>query len=530
MQTTSAPLAPPPASSERARATTGASASHRVAVQVREVCALHSIEAEQLGLLLASAPELRDHSRGDLADAAHAIVDEGPVPDLAVLRAATRVVEEDIGHGLSAAGLERPIAAIGRRGGDALGAVLGLLCGYVVIGGLLEGHSDLLSAVPGPVALLAFATVLSVLALFEALHVSVVQLKTSDLGALADAYPRTYALQRRFRSDLGTQRFLAGRQMVVIVTVFFVAGMSSFRSLSTLPLTDVPIPSLLRPLLDLGVPGALFTLWIGQLVPQFVATRRPLAFMERAIVPLAFRVAMALEAIGFARPGFWMSGHRADRDAIPTSPSVRWSQSAQEVDGVGIVVMRRAWTIGPEASMLEASTTTAFFADGRESHTDRSLMLPAAASELALHDRLVTADGVEVGLLQTGCDEERLRSGDRRLHKTAVAQIGAFRAGDVLKTRLRARFDAEIRRDAVLVDQPVRMLLLSVTVTGCARHVPPARLIAYQVGDGTTDILSERSLVTLFPQRRSDGDVVFEHVVPFPDPGTLFTLDWEALY
>src|SRR3954454_445529 len=124
MNTTSAPLAAPSVARDSASASADASAASRVAAQVREVCMLHGIDAEQLSLLLAAAPELRQRPREAVAEAARGLVGDGAAPDLAVLRASARVVGEDIGHGVSPTGLERPLAVVGRRAGDVLGAVL----------------------------------------------------------------------------------------------------------------------------------------------------------------------------------------------------------------------------------------------------------------------------------------------------------------------------------------------------------------------------------------------------------------------
>jgi riboflavin transporter FmnP len=61
--------------------------------------------------------------------------------------------------------------------------------------------------------------------------------------------------------------------------VFIVAQVMSFPQISTLPFSNVSVQSLPSVLLFLGFQmglfGALFVLWLGQLLPQFIANKNP---------------------------------------------------------------------------------------------------------------------------------------------------------------------------------------------------------------------------------------------------------------
>jgi hypothetical protein len=67
---------------------------------------------------------------------------------------------------------------------------------------------------------------------------------------------------------VAAERFLAGRQFLVITIVFLIAQLTSFHDVLTFPLTDVTIPPLLKPVisdfsLDLEWPAR--WLWFAQL-------------------------------------------------------------------------------------------------------------------------------------------------------------------------------------------------------------------------------------------------------------------------
>jgi hypothetical protein len=480
--------------------------------------------------LLATDPALASRvPRSELPRLVRSLLDDGQVPDPRTLALVGERLGEQTGQPVDVTLLATRSARIRAAGATGFAVALATLCVYLVIGGLLGGHSSLLPGTPGLVALAAFAVVLAVLGLFEALHISVAQLKTSDLAALAERHPRAVALHREFRTDEGIKRFLAGRQLVVVVTVFFVAGLSSFPDMDVLPGTSIAVPGALHPFLDVGAPGAFFVLWLGQLAPQFLATQRALRMMDTRPAGAAFRVAMLLEAVGFAKPGFWLSAWDHTSERIPSSPVLRWRQAAHELDGVGVLTMTREWSIDADASTLRADTVTAFFGDGREAYIDGSITLPCAATALAMTSELQTGDGDERReVIGTSFSEEPLASGDRVLRKAALPTVGSLCSGDVLVTRLAAHFDATVHRDAVLVERPARVLAWRLALAAHPTCLPPARVTEHRSADGTADLTATGQVTALEPRIGDDGRVVLEHTVAFPQPGTLYVFEWNV--
>jgi hypothetical protein len=416
---------------------------------------------------------------------------------------------------------------VGRHLGDLVGLVVAGLCAYIVIGGLVEGDSLLLGETAGPIGLILFALLVAVLGLYEALHTSATQLKMADLGAVADRYPRAARLHRQFRTDAGLSRFLAGRQAVVILTVFFCSPLASFPSLHHWPFTELPLPGVLHALVAVGIPGALCVYWLGQLFPQFLATRHAVQLTNSRVVGAAFRGAFALESLGLARPGFWLASlDRRSSNPIPSSPALRWQQAAREVDGYGIVGIVREWRVATTASRLQAATTMRVH-QRLPLVLDASMLLPGVPAELVLEAK-ATRGSAPLALQATEHREEVLPAGDRRFHKVMVPMVGSLVDGDALRVSMSATYPTRVGHDLVIIDRPVRFALFRVIAETTPAVVPPAVLRTYRIGADLGDCVEVGLPMVVEPEVDADHGASINVVVTFPAPGTLLTLDWEV--
>lgn len=133
------------------------------------------------------------------------------------------------------------------RASSALAAILLACVAYLVFGNLFGGKSSLVKN-PG-IAVLVFVGLLLLLSAVEALHISVAVLRLTDLHDSRLRYPRTYKMHIIFRTEEGARKFLAGRQFLVITTVFAIAQLTTFVDANTWPGTHVLIPGIIRPIL-----------------------------------------------------------------------------------------------------------------------------------------------------------------------------------------------------------------------------------------------------------------------------------------
>jgi hypothetical protein len=276
------------------------------------------------------------------------------------------------------------------------------------------------------------------------------------------------------------------------------------------------------------MPGALFVLWFGQLTPQFLATRHAVRLTNTRVVSLAFRAAYALEAVGLARLGFWCVAWDHSTAVIPSSPALRWKQTAEELDGFGGVGFVREWMISDQLTELHSTSVIRLYQDGAVSVTDGSHLVPGAPERLTLDAIAARDDGQPLALAPTEHREEPLPTGDRRFHKPLLSSVGSFRRGDALQVALDASYQTDPSRDLVYVDRPVRFVLFRVAVDGHPRTMTAGTLRTFKVGDGLGDLTEIGHPVHIEPRSDAGGHLAIEHLVHFPAPNTLLTLDWEV--
>lgn len=494
---------------------------------VRLLCAREELDGDEVSELVRDDRGAKDPKA--VEDAVDRILD-GEVPaDARAAVAIAEQLEERFGEPLHSRHLSGPLERIARKLVLCFSLLLGLGCLYIVIGGLLEGESERFGSLPGPAALAMFLFALGFLGLFEALHTSGTQLRLADLRGLAREWPRAYASNRRLRDDNGMERFLAGRQIVVVITVFFVAGLSSFPAMTTLPFVDVPLPAVLGPAIVLGIPGALVVLWVAQLAPQFYATRNSLQLMNTRVAGWALDLAFALEAVGLAQPSRWVPRRGTSR-RIPLSAGLRWEQDAEERDGDGLVSINRRWRCGPDGSWARVASSTSVRQTGHAAVMDSNLVLPVAPSSLRLAGEIKTAEGASRPAAPTDHEEESLATGGRRFRKLIVPAVGAFAEGEYAQASVEADYEVAVSHDAIPVERPARFLLWRLALEEEPRHFPHVRLRMYKLGDGPEELSALGEEIRLHPSRGADGLPVVTYSHPFPPANTLFVFDWEVVW
>lgn len=506
----------------RAQRSTGSATPDLTVHAVRTRAAVTRLQLSRAHLLQLIG-DLADHHSGAL----DFLLGETSSARRPAVRAVLERLEDRLGVNLGSEELAGPSARVGRRVADFVGAVVGVMSIYLVVGGLVEGDSLLLGDSGRLLGLPLFVAVLAILATFEALHVSAAMLKIADLGALADRYPRAAALHRRFRTDNGLARFLAGRQMVVVVTVFFCSSLSSFPHLTRWPFTDATLPGPVRALVFVGMPGALSVLWFGQLIPQFLATRHAVRLTNSRACGVAFRVAYALEAVGLARVGFWGASWDRATETIPSSPALRWKQSAEEIDGFGAVGIVRDWVIDA-TTRLHAVSALRVCRDATAAITDSSMLVPGTPARLAYEADGTQADGSPRGLVPADHREEPLATGDRRFHQTLASTTGSFSAGDILRVTLDAEYPPTVGQDLVLIDRPTRFLVFRVCPSAMPEVMRAGTVRIFAVGDGIADLVEVGPAMRLNPVVGGNGLPMLEHIILFPRPNTLVVFDWEV--
>ena len=179
-----------------------------------------------------------------------------------------------------------------------LSALLLLFSMVVTFYAIWETKTNFWHQVPGYAALLLFFFDLFILGIVEGLQIALVELKRQHPDSYKVTHPRAYNLGLLAAKGDNVERFLMGRQVFVVVLVFFAA------KLTTIYLEDgesflFPAPFWFRAaFLETGILSCLVVVIIAQLLPQIVAAKYPVHFLQFLIMRPAYWACVGLEATG----------------------------------------------------------------------------------------------------------------------------------------------------------------------------------------------------------------------------------------
>lgn len=496
----------------------------------------HGLTARDLTLL--SRGTESSLSGGAFADISIVSEDDLNTASLRVLRAVTVLVDETLGtsYGQMYGHLFRPgwvrILLACRA---AVGASLLAVVTYAVVACILDRRSQL---VENPaIAFLLLTCLLGALAIFEGLQISVMALRLVDISALTTKYKRVARLHRSFRWEAGTRKFLAGRQFAVIVVVFFVARLTSFGNDRSVPGLPFELPGLAaRVLFEFGIAGALFTLWWGQLLPQFLANKRPAWFGNIPPSPLAYYFGSAVDGLGVTAPADWAAA--ADRS--PEEPELvisgarRYRQAVQSIEGAGHLGITKQWSMRSSGEAVAVHTTHTYVAGNsieRLLTQGHYFSEGARPTRITCEQALLRGDG-EVPV-RTELEVENEISPHFVPLAVATPTVGSFSPGDTLKTR----FDVSAPdpgTDTLSIVGPCKFLLFRLTCIDAPLSFHGVRTVIKQVGQTSDEDGAEfgatqarRLWLPATTPHGFGGAAVAEAVFMYPDVGATYEFTWE---
>lgn len=180
-----------------------------------------------------------------------------------------------------------------------LSSGLFLFCALLTFYAICTVHTDFYpSQVPGWAALLIFLLDLFLLALVEGLMVALVEMKREDPSVYQHTHPRAFTLGQSATSRDNMERFLMGRQVIVIYLVFISAKLSTiiFDSPTFL---YIPVPLIIRQVFfETGFLGCFVVAILSQLLPEVVAVKFPIEFLDFVLMKPIYWTCVALERSG----------------------------------------------------------------------------------------------------------------------------------------------------------------------------------------------------------------------------------------
>lgn len=401
---------------------------------------------------------------------------------------------------------------------------------YFIVGGIVIGKSNLIrhSNPIFPLSLLVF--LIFMLASLEGLQIAVTTLRLKDLESIKDKYPRAARLQKKFKDVQITNNFLAGRQLLVIVVVFFTAQLTSFPNLNNFPFTSIVFPSFIpyfitRIFFKLGVLGALFVLWTGQLFPQFVANKNPQWFLNIYGMGNIFKLCLFFDLLEITRPGKWFSKKFKRGDYIYISQEERYRLEAENIKGYGCVNIKKSWNIDIDKSILDYSNSFIIFRNDISQIIDESLYLEANSPKPRFSTKLISLnenDSREAIITH----EFPISLGKTGKIFTIIIRptIGEFRNGDIIQSNVIINFESLVKSDAIEITNPTKHLIFRLVVSNKFYRIGSLHYkIIKQDEFVEKEIIIEEDNI----QHKEEGDYyVFEYIRFYPEQDTIYKFEW----
>merc|ERR1711913_207386 len=177
---------------------------------------------------------------------------------------------------------------------------LGLLLfsGVVVCYSILEQKTSMWKVVPGWASLLIFIFVLWCLGVMEGLQIALVELKKLNPDYYKDSHPTAYKLGQLACKGDNIERFLMGRQVFVVCSVFFAAKLTTIHGTKDEGFLFYVPQWVQAVFLETGLLACVVVVIVAQLMPQIVASIYPVQFLELLVMRPAYYACIVLESTG----------------------------------------------------------------------------------------------------------------------------------------------------------------------------------------------------------------------------------------
>ncbi|CAK8683180.1 unnamed protein product [Clavelina lepadiformis] len=191
---------------------------------------------------------------------------------------------------------------------------------------IFEVDTGFWKTIPGAAAFVLFLFDLVVLGIVEGLQISLVELKRQHPDSYKHSHKRAYKLGQIANRKDNVERFLMGRQVLVVFLVFFIA------KLTTIELDDLenglffPVPHWLYvSLLQTGFLTCILVVIVAQLMPQIVAAKYPVHFLNFRVMPIAYYLCTFVEATGLTH-ACWVLSYLMGKIAGMTNEDVMFQK------------------------------------------------------------------------------------------------------------------------------------------------------------------------------------------------------------
>jgi hypothetical protein len=404
---------------------------------------------------------------------------------------------------------------------------------YFVLGGLAAGESSLTQLYGAPIWS-TFTVLLSALLLLgslEGTQIAIVALTDKKVAGFKTQYPQGCRAIKLVQNKRSVERYLAGRQFFVIFVVFVIAQVTSFPNIEALPFTSVTIQSLPEVVIflgfKLGLFGALLVLWVAQLLPQFVANKNPLFFLNLPGMKSVIRLCLLLESVGPTKPANWLSAAQRDVLTVPTSAFVKHRDLVDDVFGYEVLNQSHVWTLdSAQQWSFEFLSAFGIRSEGITQLKEKSLQLHGDVGQAQFVNALYQDGSAVEALVRTPGVESSPRGDGWTQFEQLVLSKDEFRVGDVVQSTY--RFDGTGRADraCVAISKPTKLVSFRIRLQ--ERVLSGKGLIVKKYGQddvtGKAELLLSRELS--FEPSDTNGVQEAAFIDVHPKLNVFYELEW----
>ena len=222
---------------------------------------------------------------------------------------------------------------------------------FVVVGFGISKHYSVLP-VPVPALYIIFILALTLLFYLEGLMICIVATQYWNPEDFKESHPRAYTLHKIVNRPDVVKRFIVGRQFFTLLTNFLLAQISVFPAFPNSGYNAIAFFIFIKS----GLVGVMITLAVAQLLPELLAAKHPLSFMNFYGSTAIVNVSLLIESFGVghcawfifhATKGLCCARHVEDQDHKPSLGQKAVDHSAhhsvppnepQEVHEVQVIV------------------------------------------------------------------------------------------------------------------------------------------------------------------------------------------------
>src|SRR5690606_28536285 len=158
------------------------------------------------------------------------------------------------------------------------------------------------------VSLLLFFLLMILLGFMEGTQISLVKLANMHPEAVRKTHPRAYKTMLFIQKDRNLSRYLIGRQIIVVILVFFLSLLTQFPDIEYFPFSETEIPSWFRVVfIDSGIASVIVIVIVAQLTPQIVSERHPVQAINLPLIRCVVYFAIFFDLLSIAQFSFVLS-------------------------------------------------------------------------------------------------------------------------------------------------------------------------------------------------------------------------------